>query len=478
MKKIRKIAALLLACLLTLSVLAACTPQDGTSDPDTSSTDDTNTPPEKVNYTFQVLYPNESPAQNVTLRLTQGGTQVAQVTTDFMGQASCELNADFYFVELDADSIPSGYTYEGANIRTSDETLEYTISLQKECSHRYSNYQCTKCGRYQPYSVFNPKQIYIDATTTVTLDQARKDDKETSDDTYSCTPNDDSMFYFAVTPYKPEHVGHYKLTVTGAPEGVTLMLGHYSSSSAYVSFTPKASDTGNAPTLEFNMEKQYMLDSAGVWTYMNSWLFGVRVEGDTDAYPIELQVTLEWERELVAGQDYAITDRYTVKMEDGVKNAADVLGDVSGKTLVSIVSEYGVKDEGYGKYPVAAEIDVVLGDDGYYHIGSKDGAILTVDLNNPNRIFGGEQSFLTVNEDSGVENLLISKVLAPLHYEVYYYASMLAEYAEICNDDGVYPVNEQLYNFLKEWTEQRQKGNTGDLDVDHAFLLACSYYAE
>lgn len=478
MKKIRKFCALLSVCLLTLSLLAACTPQEETTTAPSTGNDEP-TAPEKVTYTIQVLYPDETPAANVTLRMTQGGVQVAEATTDFMGQVKCELEADFYTIKLVADTIPSGYVYELSDIRTDNETLEYTVVLQKSCNHKYVNYLCTKCGRYQPYTVFNPEQIYIGATTTITLDKKRVDDAENADDPYSCTSQDDSMFYFAVTPFKPEHVGHYKLTVTGAPEGVTLFLGHYTSSASYTSFTPKKSDTGNAPSLEFNMERRYMIDSEGNWVYRNNWLFGVRVEGETDAYPIELHVTLEWERDLVAGQDYEITDRYTVKMEDGAKNAQDVLGDVSGKKLVTIVSEYSVKDEDYGKYPVAKDIDVVLGEDGYYHIGAKDGAILTVDLKNPNAIFNGDESFISVNAASGVENLIVSKVIGSMHYEVYYYESMLVEYAALCNDDGVYPVNEQLYNFLKEWVNQRVgSGITGSLDEDHAFLLACSFYTD
>lgn len=478
MKKIRNILAILLVCLLAMSVLAACTPQDGT---ETTTTGDS-AQPKTVSYKFQVLYPNGSPATDVILRLTQGGTQVAQMTTDFMGEATCETEAGFYMVEIDADTIPKGYAFEQTDVRTTDTTFEYTLSLTQACKHTYKNYVCTSCGMGKLYSSSNPQKVFIGMPITITLDKARVDDKDTikdPEDIYYCTTQDDSMFYFSVTPYKPEHVGHYKLTVTGAPEGVTLRLGQYSSSGAFVSEQPKKSDIGNAPTLEFNMEKQYMLDSEGNWAYMNDWLFGIRVEGETDAYPITLQVTVEWERELIAGQDYSITDRYIVEMGKGAKRASEVLGNTSSKTLVTIVTEYGPKDYGYGKYPVAQDIDLVLGDDGYYHIDTKDGAILTVIIQKPIQLFEGEQSFLTVNDASAIENLLVSKVISSMHYEVYYYASMLAEYGELCNDDGVYPVNEQLYTFLKEWVNQR--GNsaiTGSLDEDHAFLLACAFYAD
>lgn len=476
MKKIRNALAILLACLLVMSVLAACTPQDGTTDD--GGTDE----PTIVNYKFQILYPNNSPAADVTLKLTQGGVALAQATTDFMGEATCEMEAGFYMVEIDADTIPKGYAFERTDVRTTDTTLEYTLSLTQECKHTYKNYVCTSCGMGKLCSSINPQKVYIGMPTSITLDKARVDDKDNvqnADELYYCTTQDDSVFYFSVTPYKPEHVGHYKVTVTGVPEGVTLFLGQYSSSEVYVSDKPKQSDTGNAPTLEFNMEKRYMLDSEGNWAYRNNWLFGIRVEGETDQYPITLQVTVEWERELVAGQDYSVTDRYIVEMEKDAKRASDVLGNTSGKRLVTIVTEYGLKDYGYGKYPVAKDIDVVLGDDGYYHIGTKDGAILTVIIKEPIQLFEGEHSFLTVNEASSIENLLVSKVISSMHYEVYYYSSMLAEYGELCNSDGVYPVNEQLYTFLKEWVNQRGNSQiTGSLDEDHAFLLACAFYAD
>lgn len=476
MKMTKKILSVLLVLGTIVGGLAACDPAQGTENTTTTVAPEptTTAPPHKETYTFQVLFPDETPAANVSLKLTQNGDACAEIKTDLLGNATCEIEPGFYRVEIVQDSIPSGYAFE-TSIRTSDTAYDYTLLLTQKCNHKYDNYVCKSCGKAQLYSAFNPEQMYIGETGTMHLDKKRKDDaegvEEGSSEYYTCTRHDDSMFYFSVSPYLPEHVGHYKITVSGVPEGVTLFLGHFSSTAASVSPRADIKDEGNAPSIEFNMQEKYLQDSTGAWTYSNSWLFGVRVVGDAD-YPLDIRVTVTRERDLIAGQDYAITDRFTVEMEKDAKNAADVLGDVSGKTLIPIQIQY---EE--GDYPKAAEITPVLCSDGYYHIGDETGPILLVDLCNGNPILGGDASFITVNAASGTENLALSYQIEPMHNEIYYYSSMLKEYGALCNEDGVYPINEQLYHFLTEWTKQRgNKYIIGELDDEHGFLIACSYY--
>lgn len=402
------------------------------------------------------------PVEGALVYITKdnGATLVASGETDaegnFVFAAENYVSDDGYsgYKIVIMDGVPDGYyVFEDDLLFMKGETevlVEcYTLIVTEE------------------YTALYPLKIAIGSTVQLKMDKQRFDDG----DEMFATTYDDSLYYFSVTPSKPSDVGHYKVTISNVPEGVTIYLGHYPSSIASVSFQPSASVTGEAGqtvVLEFNMEERYMKDSTGAWTYSNNKLFGIRVEGEA-SYPVEISITVERERDLIPGQDYTVTERETVEIVEGAQNMSEIIGDVSDKTLTIFDSEN------------AADVTLVLGDDGFYRIGSADGAILLVNLKNSNAFFdGGEDSgvsFVNVNAVSGTENLLVSYWVED-HYEIKLYANMLQAYGELCGADGYYAVNEQLYTFLKDWTNQRV-GDLfkGGLDEDHAFLLVCGYYA-
>lgn len=394
----------------------------------------------------------------VKILITDGNKMIAQGVTDEDGRfsfvapkfASSDGLTSYLIVIV--DGAPEGYAAAEDNSFVVN-SLECKVEFFEEIVQ-------------EEYTALNPKPLVIGSSMRFNLPGERMDDADDPNaDIWFLTPHDDSFYYFSVTPSKPEDVGHYKVTITGVPEGVTLYLGHFPSTHASVTPVATVYDIGENPTIEFNMQEKSLKDSTGAWTYDNSWLFGVRVEGDAE-YPVEFEIKVERERDIIPGVDVVETVRETVQMVEGAKPATEVIGDTTGKTLTAI------------SYNAASGIKLVLGEDGYYHIGSADGAILLVNITKNNPLLGGEVSFVTVNAESGTENLLISYIRDEMHHEVYYYASMLKEYAQLCNEDGVYPVNEQLYTFLLEWTNQRASSQIiGSLEKEQAFLLACAYYA-
>lgn len=375
------------------------------------------------------------PLAGVGLLITTDTSMITQGTTNEEGIFTFEAprytdpltGVRGYSVVITSD-LPKGYAAPESCYLLS-ETCEGTVELGD------SN------------TAFRPEKVSVGSTTHCEMTTGR-------------------TYYYAVQPSKPEHVGHYRVSIENATAGVTLTIGHYASNAHYVSPTPRVSDTGEAPAIEFNMEEQYLQDSTGTWTYPNYWLIGIKVEGEA-TYPVEFDLKVEKLRDLVAGKDYAINDRERVQIVEGCKPADEITGAVSGTLTYVDTAATLVKDE-----------------NGYYHVNTVDGPLVMLNIANPNRIFGedGEASFLTVNSLSGVENLLVSwsETRDDLSYNVVrYYADMFASYGELCNADGAYPLNEQLYDFLYAWVNQRVSVMIkGDLDADHAFLLACSYYAE
>lgn len=414
----------------------------------------------KVRYGAQVKDESKQrlAVEGAQVLITTGTKMVAQGTTDkdgnFVFEAPKFVGEDGYsgYQVVITDGIPDGYyVFEDLLFMAGDE------EILVECY--------TKVVK-DKYTIFDPLKINIGSTGHMVMDKKRFDDGDADD--LMASAEDDSLYYFSVTPSKPEHVGHYKITISGVPDGVQIFLGHYPSTGVSVSHAPRKYVTGQNPTLEFNMEERYLKDSTGAWTYNNTWIFGVRVEGDAN-YPVEFDIKVERERDLIPGVDYTVTLRETVEIVEGAKKAAEIVGDISDKKLTNLTKE------------TAASVNLVLGEDGFYHIGSADGAILMMNLKNSNPFFDdGEDagvSFINVNAVSGTENLLVSYYVDD-HYEVKLYAQMLKAYGELCGEDGYYPVNEQLHTFLKDWTNQRV-GDLfkGGLDADHAFLLLCGYYA-
>lgn len=420
---------------------------------------------------------------------SDGGSMVTSGTTDENGEFSfvapmdvAENEITCYKIYLQS-GIPEGYytTMDGWSFVAGSTTCTVTVWDEDDSADG---------------TAFNQKKITIGKTTQITLSEARVDSESTS--------YDGSLYYVSVKPSKQTDVGYYSLTISNLPEGVTVYVGQYPSTTTFVSGVASISASGQGTvTLNFNMEEKYMKDSEGNWTYPNSYTFGIRVEGDA-TYPVSLDVTVTRERDLIAGVDYAITERTYVQIEENPPAASAVLGDVTGKTLYAITLTAVRDDSGVtaayqitagdqvlatiargedGKFDVASAL--VQDADGYYHIGSAEGPLLLLNVTKGNPLLDSdaEMSFLTVNSESGTQNLLyswtvkeeIDGLIYTTNY-VNYYSTMLESYGALCGTDGAYPVNDQLLDFLVKWTDQRANTMITGGYGDCAFLLGCVAY--
>lgn len=395
-----------------------------------------------------------APVAGVSIIINDGTKLIAQGTTDADGKFCFDAPKYVSANEITgyvvaAGNLPSGY-------RVADNSF---VVDQYVC-----NVELFEEIVPDPYTAFNPQKVKIGATVHFTLDGARVDDAGS----LFSTVYDDSLYYFSVKPTKKTDVGYYSIKITNAPAGVKFFLAHCPSTSVSVSMPSNNCVTSENPILHFIMEEKYLKDSTGEWTFPNTWIFGIRVEGDAN-YPVEFDVTVTRERDLIEGVDYEIREEVKPTANTNVK------ADKPSGTMTQI----SAKD--------AADMVAVGGSDGYYHCGTADGPILYLNLKNPNPIFKSSDddasgvSFLTVNSMSGTENLLYSEMWTAdgkSYVRVTYYFTMLSQYGELCNDDGLYPVNAQLYDFLIKWVGQRASSQvTNGLSAEHALLIACRYYA-
>ena len=142
--------------------------------------------------------------------------------------------------------------------------------------------------------------------------------------------------------------------------------------------------------------------------------------------------------------------------------------------------------------PVDGSFKAVLGIDGYYHLGSEAGPMLYATINKPNdRV--ANVSFSEIPNGDGTGSAPGTTAFSYSEYKdevngtyytkkIYsYYKAIMGDgvnkgYAELCNNDGTYPINEQLYTILNKFCLDF----TGYMGAatNYEWLLACGYYAE
>lgn len=124
--------------------------------------------------------------------------------------------------------------------------------------------------------------------------------------------------------------------------------------------------------------------------------------------------------------------------------------------------------------PLDGSLTVVLGADGFYHVGEETGPYLCVTINRTVR--GYDVSFQGMYESGQSFTDTDGKTYSKDYYP------LLSAYLEKANKDGVYALNEELKEFLnvflkngtaKSWLEEQ----LGELPAGEEWLFACGYYA-
>lgn len=118
--------------------------------------------------------------------------------------------------------------------------------------------------------------------------------------------------------------------------------------------------------------------------------------------------------------------------------------------------------------PVDGSVEAVLCDDGYYHFVNADGPIIYVQLLNVVSRYNSTYPVSTVDSSAGMSRVLYEYDLNNRPVACYDYGDFIKAYADLANSQGLYPVNEELQNFLEIF-----KAESGE----YSWLLPC-YYEE
>lgn len=186
--------------------------------------------------------------------------------------------------------------------------------------------------------------------------------------------------------------------------------------------------------------------------------FMVQIDDETiSSYPVTFDITFKFVSDYYTPEkEYT---RYDVETTETLSKFPDRPSNVEFKTVP------------YAANPVYNETD------GFYHIGSKDGELIMVRITQvATRLF--DTSFTLVNAN---RNCLLIQTLENDEIVLYDYSDLIINvYPQYCNNDGVYPVNQELYRFLNMYiVENRNDVNIpSSTPTEKKWLAPCYYYKQ
>ncbi|MDE5896438.1 MAG: hypothetical protein K2H43_01340, partial [Clostridia bacterium] len=191
----------------------------------------------------------------------------------------------------------------------------------------------------------------------------------------------------------------------------------------------------------------------------------------TPSYPIEITVTIEKTGEIVE-QTAVINDAV-------VSERLTKYGAQQGELM-----QLGV-DGTNGR--------VVKGEDGFFHLDSEDGPVVVVKLKGTIDVFYPDIDFESLDENSAEYTIYLQSDTAHIYYINYAkflrgynygdkdntgaYASEY--YLKYVNDDGVYPLTEELKTFLQRMAAKNQNwliGSANGYSADSLWLFSAYFY--
>lgn len=441
--------------ILTIFSLVALIALSGCNKGDESSSQNSNTSSNNSSevidyndgkYRVQVLLPNgEKASSGLKVQWCDDST-CKTADTNENGLATIELAPNNYDVHV--LNYPEQYTCELGYVATSDNRM-LTISLE--------DLKTPTSGDGTDYNPY----VIGEGAYNVTIE------------------NEGDLVYFGFVPTKPG-----KYVIESLAENTTLVnpnIGYYGNNNQYVPESPINDmiddDSGYDKnfSLGFNISIEefvntgefdkdgnliYELDENGNYVSGGIYRFGISATGFKRAktFPFIVKWTAEYviERTPVTEVDVTSTlTKYAEKPSDYVYVDAPIDG-----TLTTVYNE----------------------EDGFYHVDSKDGYVLTAKISEPCNYL--DKAFSKVNEETQVNEGIVGERNIILDSGKKDYSKLVKEYEKYCNSDGVYGVTEELKVFLelyyeanKQWIESQLPSSAILLD-EAGWLFACGYYAD
>ena len=286
--------------------------------------------------------------------------------------------------------------------------------------------------------------------------------------------NSNEIVYFGFRPTRP---GKY---VINSFDYSKSSVGYYGNNSQYVPELPISGMTDNEDGSKANFELN----------------FNIAIEEFISTGEVDANGDMIYQKDengnLIAGGVYLFGISTNVTEETTVSFQVKWLDDyvlerpkIENVAVTESLSQY--PDKKADEVWVNAEINGLLTavyneEDGFYHVGSKNGYILTAYISEPCLYL--DKAFTHFNEETNVNEGIVGERDIILDNGTKNYTKFLEEYEKYCNSDGVYGVTEELKVFLenyfyanKAWIESCLS-STQVLDDESGWMFACGYYAD
>lgn len=443
--------------LVALIALGGCNKDNGNSSSSSNAANSQSSStyiPTADTYEVKVVLPNgDSAGEGISVQWCSEGT-CYDSSTNASGVAYKELEPGNYDVKL--FGYPNTYAYQLGQVATADNRkLEIKLQEILEASPRQeSDLENAAGSAYNPYIV--------------------------GEGVYNATvENEEDIQYFGFVPTRPgkyvvESLGTSLNLITANP-----FVNYYGNNPEYVNqIISKDDDSGydvnfaleiNIPIEEFvntgendkDGNLTYVKDADGNYISGGIYTFGI------GAKPVKSAKTFPFVVKWV--DDYVLE-----------KKIATVIN------VEESLSQYPEKNPEYVWIDSLINgLDVVVynEEDGFYHVGSKDGYVLTAKISEPCNYLDRAFSKVVEDEEGNKTNEgivgLTGIVLANGEKD---YTKFVQEYEKYCNSDGVYGVTEELKVFLELYFQNSKDWITSisETVVDEAsgWLFACGYYAD
>ena len=395
-----------------------------------SSSQSTTTPVETVTYTVKVVDYKGTAQSGQTVLFKNNGKIAATVVSDSKGVATAKLEKGTYEVAI---AFTSGsYGYDSTNAKVTASTLSTTVTI------------AAKAEMYK-------KDVYFDATGAYELKlggqyvEVPSSDQTQKDFLGNYINNGGNAFFI----YETDKSGTYKFTVSNKDAKISFWGISYLGS--IYDITDTCDSTATSVTVN--------LKPANI------------PEGDT----VTIIIGVKGVNDCVIGAE---------RIGDAVLDDSDIPYTTYTAKKTPTKQNLGVNMSGMAYVDIASKdkINVVLGSDGYYHLGSATGQLLYVNLGGTGN-YG--LSFYTMYGAEGEDN-----GTTPLRRTFYKsngavdkkidYTDCIRKY--IANRDeatGLYPLTEDLMIMLQNGGEGAEWWNLKDsvpnLNIDNAWLFLCCY---
>lgn len=469
----KRLKTALLICMLfclTLfgAVFAACSPTEDDPDPENPGTEEPgenpgnpgeepeDPVPEEGRYVVTVVDENGDPVPNLTINMcnSSDGVCYIPVMTNTNGVAAFELDpGDYYFQVTDWSKIVAEYpdaTYE--KVYTTEGVYGYTLVINYSGTEPddpdepdvpempEGNYGTPVIAYMQDYSGTG-----LPTVTEITMYFVE------NAGTYDVWAPDSNEVYVT---FQTLISGKYNISLS-LDDGQTAVIKEYApyNNGTNMFYKSQISEGDNTTSIDFEITDAYVSDMGSSYH-----TFGIAV---TDGTPAQVQIVVTRTGDPTPPPE---------EIDAGVVEAEQVLAEVYGE-------QEGVR------IPVDAITPetVLLGSDGFYHVGSETGPVLVAKLIGGNRfLFDGTD---LIDVESGGNRLLHPVILdqEANTRTSYDYTEFVAAYSDVCNADGVVPVTEELADFLKLYASQAgypvaPEDPAGEASEGNGWLLFCYYY--